>query len=50
MIHDKYLYDRASGNWTVSKLLDDLAARYGGVDSVLLWHSYPNIGVDDRSQ
>lgn len=48
MIHDRYLSNR--GNWTIDRFLKDLEDRYGGVDSVLLWHSYPNIGVDDRSQ
>ena len=37
MIHDRYLFDRASGAWTVDRFLDDLTARYGGIDSVLLW-------------
>lgn len=48
MIHDRFLSDR--GRWTVDRFLEDLESRYGGVDSVLLWHSYPNIGVDDRNQ
>lgn len=50
MIHDRYLYDRRTHQFTVESWLEDVEARYGGVDSVLLWHSYPNIGVDDRSQ
>ncbi len=50
MLHDKYLYDRKSGKFTVDRFLDDLQSRYGGLDSILLWHSYPNIGVDARSQ
>ena len=50
MIHDRFLYDKDSGEWTVKKYLEDVRARYGGIDSVLLWASYPNIGVDDRNQ
>lgn len=34
----------------MDRFLDDLDARYGGVDGVLLWNTYPNLGVDERSQ
>lgn len=47
---DRYFYDPVSGKYTVKRFLDDLKTRYGGIDSVLLWPTYPNIGVDDRDQ
>jgi iron(II)-dependent oxidoreductase len=50
MMEDRYLYDPERGVYTVDRFLDDLNRRYGGVDSVLLWHTYPNIGIDDRNQ
>ena len=48
-IYDRYLYDPVLG-WTVDRFLDDLDTRYGGIDGVLLWGTYPNMGVDERSQ
>jgi iron(II)-dependent oxidoreductase len=50
MIHDRYLFNPITQQWTVDRYLDDLQSRYGGIDSVLLWHSYPNIGCDNRNQ
>ena len=62
MIHEKFLYDRKTGEWTPEKYLQDLNTRfnpdkdmtwcfrYGGIDSVLLWQGYPNLGLDDRNQ
>ena len=50
MVEDRYLYDPASRRYTVDRFLDDLDKRYGGVDSVLLWPVYPNIGIDNRNQ
>ena len=50
MAEDRYFYDPVAGRYTVDRYLDDLIARYGGVDSVLIWYVYPNIGVDDRNQ
>lgn len=50
MVHDRYFYDPATQKYTVDKYLADLEARYGGIDSVLIWHTYPNIGIDSRDQ
>ncbi|NCT84928.1 MAG: formylglycine-generating enzyme family protein [Comamonadaceae bacterium] len=50
MVEDRYFYDPVKGEYTVDRYLDDLEARFGGVDSVLIWYIYPNIGVDDRNQ
>jgi formylglycine-generating enzyme required for sulfatase activity len=50
MIHDRYFYDPVAGKYTVDRYLDDLQRRYGGIDSVLIWQSYPNIGIDNRNQ
>jgi formylglycine-generating enzyme required for sulfatase activity len=50
MIEDRFFYDPAAGKYTVDRYLDDIEKRYGGIDSVLVWHTYPNIGIDNRSQ
>ena len=50
MVHDRYFYDPVAGKYTVDKYLDDLNKRYGGIDAVLIWSTYPNMGIDDRNQ
>ncbi len=50
MVEDRFFYDATTGRYTVDRYLDDLEQRYGGIDSVLIWYIYPNIGVDDRNQ
>jgi gamma-glutamyl hercynylcysteine S-oxide synthase len=50
MVHDRYFYDPVQSKYTVDRYLDDLDKRYGGIDSVLIWATYPNMGIDDRNQ
>lgn len=50
MAEDRYFYDPVAGKYTVGRYLDDLDKRYGGIDSVLIWPVYPNIGIDNRNQ
>ncbi len=50
MIEDRFFYDPATRQYTVGRYLDDVTERYGGIDSVLIWHTYTNIGVDARNQ
>ena len=50
MIEDRFFYNAAAGKYTVDRYLDDLEKRYGGIDSVLIWPVYPNVGIDNRNQ
>ena len=50
MVEDRYLYDLVAGRYTVDRYMADVDQRYGGIDSILLWPVYPNIGIDDRNQ
>ena len=50
MVHDRYFYDPVARKYTVDRYLDDLDKRYGGIDAVLIWATYPNMGIDDRNQ
>lgn len=50
MVQDRYLYDPVAGKYTVDRYLDDVEKRYGGIDAVLVWATYPNMGMDDRNQ
>ena len=46
---DSFFYDREAGRYTVARWLDDLRARFGGVDAALIWPTYPMLGIDDRN-
>ena len=48
--YDRLFYDVSSHSYTMDVFLADLTQRYGGIDSVLVWPTYTNIGMDDRNQ
>jgi gamma-glutamyl hercynylcysteine S-oxide synthase len=50
MVEDRYFYDPITQRYTVDRYLDDLEKRYGGIDAVLIWPTYPNMGIDNRNQ
>jgi formylglycine-generating enzyme required for sulfatase activity len=50
MVQDRYFYDPVAHQYTVDRYLDDLDKRYGGIDALLIWPTYPNMGIDNRNQ
>jgi iron(II)-dependent oxidoreductase len=50
LVWDRSIYDPATRQYTVEKFLADTERRIGPIDAVLLWHVYPNLGIDDRNQ
>jgi len=50
LIWDRSLYDPEKSVYTVDRFLNETERRVGKIDAVLIWHVYPNLGVDDRNQ
>ena len=50
MVEDRFFYDPVANRYTVDRYLDDLDRRYGGIDAVLIWPTYSNMGIDNRNQ
>ncbi len=49
-IWDKNFYDNETGQYKIKAYCDKMKAAFGGFQSVMIWHSYPNIGIDDKNQ
>jgi iron(II)-dependent oxidoreductase len=50
LIWDRTFYNPETGEYTVNRFLADTESRIGPIDAVLIWHVYPNLGVDNRNQ
>lgn len=50
MMYDLEFFDPASNNYTVEKIIQRGEKEFGGYDSVVLWHAYPRIGIDEKNQ
>jgi len=50
MVCDETFYDWRAGRYTVDAFVEHGQREFGGYDSVVLWHAYPRIGVDERNQ
>jgi formylglycine-generating enzyme required for sulfatase activity len=50
MLCDERFYDAKTGRYRTKEWIEAGQRDFGGYDSVVLWHAYPRIGLDDRNQ
>jgi hypothetical protein len=49
-MYDRSFWDSKNERYRIDEMLDEAKRDFGGYDSLVLWHAYPRIGVDERSQ
>lgn len=49
-MYDTSFYDRSNARYRARELVDRWRTMFGRIDSVLLWHAYPRLGFDTRTQ
>jgi formylglycine-generating enzyme required for sulfatase activity len=47
---DHTFWSPEKGEYLVDSYCKTMEREFGGLQSVILWHSYPNIGIDERNQ
>lgn len=47
---DQNFWNPVTGEYTVDAFCTKMEKEFGGLQSVILWHSYPNIGIDEKNQ
>ena len=47
---DHTFWSPDKGEYLVDSYCNTMEREFGGLQSVILWHSYPNIGIDERNQ
>lgn len=50
MMYDLHFFDPKTNTYTLTKIINRGKRDFGGYDSVVLWHAYPRIGIDERNQ
>ena len=43
-------YDPSRDEYLIDSVLADGVKEFGGYDSIVLWHAYPRLGIDERNQ
>jgi iron(II)-dependent oxidoreductase len=49
-MYDASFFDPGARRYRTTELVDGWMTRFGRVDEVLLWHAYPRLGFDGRTQ
>ncbi|MGD1042696.1 MAG: formylglycine-generating enzyme family protein, partial [Sedimentisphaerales bacterium] len=50
MTYDADFYDPSKDEYLIDSVLADGVKEFGGYDSIVLWHAYPRLGIDERNQ
>lgn len=50
MLCDEMFYDHKHDRYDVDRWIDEGIRDFGGYDSIVFWHAYPRIGLDQRNQ
>ncbi|MBN1854492.1 MAG: SUMF1/EgtB/PvdO family nonheme iron enzyme [Pirellulales bacterium] len=50
MLWDERLFDPATCSYRLDSFLDAIEGEFGPIDSLVIWHGYPNLGFDPKNQ